>query len=204
ALGKGAAGLRIAVVKEGFQQPNSDARVNASVRAAASRLEKAGAKLEEVSIPFHAAGAALLLPILAEGALDVLRNNGFATNHKGLHVPDMMKQLATWRGRGSEIPVTMKAIFLAGAFMQQSQHGRFYAKAQNLGRDLRAAYEAALGNHDLLLMPTLPIVATKLPEANATKREIYDRALEMIGNTAPFDLTGHPAMSIPCGQIDGL
>jgi len=54
------------------------------------------------------------------------------------------------------------------------------------------------------LMPTLPITATKLPAPNAPKREIYDRALEMLGNTSPFDLTGHPAMSIPCGMIDGL
>jgi amidase len=204
ALGKSAAGLRIAVVKEGFLQPNSDARVNASVRAAGSRLEKSGAKLEEVSIPVHSAGAALLLPILAEGALDAMRNNGFATNHKGLHLPDLMKQLATWHDRGSEIPVTMKAVFLAGAFMQHSQYGRFYAKAQNLGRDLRAAYDAVLATHDLLLLPTLPIVASKLPEKGASKREIYDRALEMIGNTAPFDVTGHPAMSVPCGTVEGL
>lgn len=204
ALPKGAAGLRIAVVKEGFALPNSDPRVNASVRAAAARLEKTGAKLGEVSIPFHSAGAALLLPILAEGALDAMRNNGFATNHKGLHLPDMMKQLATWRGRPGEIPVTMTAVFLAGAFMQRSHHGRFYAKAQNLGRELRATYDAVLAHHDLLLMPTLPIVATKLPEAGASKREVYDRALEMIGNTSPFDITGHPAMSVPCGTVDAL
>jgi len=41
-------------------------------------------------------------------------------------------------------------------------------------------------------MPTLPITATKLPEPTASKREIYDRALEMLGNTSPFDLTGTP------------
>jgi len=204
ALGKGAAGLRIALVQEGFAQPNSDPRVNANVRAAAARLEKAGAKLEEVSIPLHSAGAALLLPILAEGALDAMRNHGFATNHKGLHQPDLMKHLASWRDRPAEIPITMKAVFLAGAFMQRSQHGRFYAKAQNLGRELRAAYDAVLANHDLLVMPTLPIIATKLPEPSASKREIYDRALEMIGNTSPFDVTGHPAMSVPCGTVDGL
>ena len=26
----------------------------------------------------------------------------------------------------------------------------------------------------------------------------------MVPNTAPFDATGHPAMSIPCGMSDGL
>ncbi|HYL18915.1 MAG TPA: amidase family protein, partial [Burkholderiales bacterium] len=36
-------------------------------------------------------------------------------------------------------------------------------------------------------------------------RELYvQRALEMIGNTAPFDITHHPAMTLPCGMVDGL
>ncbi|MFI5011393.1 MAG: amidase, partial [Hyphomicrobiales bacterium] len=25
-----------------------------------------------------------------------------------------------------------------------------------------------------------------------------------VGNTAPFDATGHPAMSLPCGMSEGL
>jgi len=203
-IDKGAAGLRVAVVKEGFQLANSDPKVNAKVRAAAERLRKAGAHVEEISIPLHAAGAALIFPVLAEGALDTLQGNGFASNHKGLYNGDLMKHLATWRSRTDELPIAMKAVFMLGAFFQETYQGRFYAKAQNLGRQLRAAYDAVFANHDLLLMPTLPITATKLPAANAPKKEIYDRALEMLGNTSPFDLTGHPAMSIPCGMIDGL
>ena len=53
-------------------------------------------------------------------------------------------------------------------------------------------------------MPTLPIVATKLPEPGAPREEIVARGFEMIPNTAPFDVTGHPAMSLPCGRVDGL
>ena len=30
------------------------------------------------------------------------------------------------------------------------------------------------------------------------------RALEMINNTCPFDVTGHPAITIPCGLSDGM
>jgi amidase len=26
----------------------------------------------------------------------------------------------------------------------------------------------------------------------------------MLPNTAPFDVTGHPAMNVPCGMSDGL
>jgi amidase len=53
-------------------------------------------------------------------------------------------------------------------------------------------------------MPTLPMVATPLPESNAGTEEILQRAFEMLPNTAPFDCTHHPAMSLPCGMVDGL
>ena len=48
------------------------------------------------------------------------------------------------------------------------------------------------------------MVATKLPEENAPISEILQRGFEMLPNTAPFDCTHHPAMSVPCGLVDGL
>jgi amidase len=53
-------------------------------------------------------------------------------------------------------------------------------------------------------MPTLPCRATPIPDDNAPTGEIVGRALEMIQNTSPFDVTGHPAMSLPCGKVEGL
>jgi amidase len=88
--------------------------------------------------------------------------------------------------------------------MRESYHGRYYAKAQNLGRKLTAAYDAALESVDLLVMPTLPMKATPLPPADAPREEVVARALEMIFNTCPFDVTGHPAMTVPCGLSEGL
>jgi amidase len=37
-----------------------------------------------------------------------------------------------------------------------------------------------------------------------SRLEVIDRALNMLSNTAPFDVTGHPALSVPCGTSDGL
>jgi amidase len=88
--------------------------------------------------------------------------------------------------------------------MASRYRGHYYAKAQNLVRRLRGAYDAVLARHDLLLMPTLPMVATPLPERDAATAEILQRAFEMLPNTAPFDCTHHPAMSLPCGTLDGL
>jgi amidase len=50
----------------------------------------------------------------------------------------------------------------------------------------------------------LPMTATKLPQNDAPISEILQRAFEMLPNTSPFDCTHHPAMSLPCGRVDGL
>jgi amidase len=93
---------------------------------------------------------------------------------------------------------------LVGHYFVKHYRGHFYAKAQNLSRKLRVAYDAAFSKHDLLLMPTLPLKATPLPPADASRELYVQRAFEMAANTAPFDVTGHPAMSIPCGIGDAL
>jgi amidase len=54
------------------------------------------------------------------------------------------------------------------------------------------------------VLPTLPIVASPLPAPGASREEKLARSLEMIANTAPFDVTGHPATSVPAGLSDGL
>jgi amidase len=80
---------------------------------------------------------------------------------------------------------------------------RYYGKAVNLSYGLRAAYDAVLADYDLLLLPTLPVKATPLPTAEDGWNSYIDRAFEMIGNTAPFNISHHPALSMPCGMSDG-
>jgi Asp-tRNA(Asn)/Glu-tRNA(Gln) amidotransferase A subunit family amidase len=62
---------------------------------------------------------------------------------------------------------SLKNTMLLGHFMVTRYRGHYYAEAQNLVRRLRRAYDERLARYDLLLIPTLPIVATPLPEANA-------------------------------------
>ena len=53
-------------------------------------------------------------------------------------------------------------------------------------------------------MPTTAMKALRIPAENAPQEEIMASALPMIGNTAPFDATGHPSMSVPAGFSQGL
>ena len=175
------------------------------MRAGSQLLAKLGAKVEEVSIPMHAMGLAIWLPIAAEGGTQqMMKDNGHGFNWRGMYATSMIDHHARWKERADELSHTLKLTMILGEYFIQHYRGHFYGKAQNLSRKLRAAYDTALGKYDLLLMPTLPMKATPIPKPGAAIEEIVARAFEMIPNTAPFDATGHPAMSIPCGMSKGL
>lgn len=202
---EGVRNLRIGVVTEGFGWPQSDVAVDAKVREAVEVFVGLGATVEEVSVPMHRVGPAIWLPIAAEGATQqMMKDNGHGFNWKGLYVTSMVDHHARWRTRADELSETLKTTMVLGEYFIQRYHGRYYAKAQNLGRQLTQAYDDALAKFDLLVMPTLPMTATPLPDADAPVSEIVTRAFEMLPNTCPLDVTGHPAMSIPCGLVEGL
>jgi amidase len=205
ALGGGAGRLRIAMVEEGFGHPQSMEASDALVREAAERFKGLGATVESVSIPLHRVGPAIWLPVAAEGAtVQMMLGNGFGFNWQGLYVTSLLDFHSMWRTRADELSDTLKNTMLLGHYMVKHHRGHYYAKAQNLVRRLRAAYDAVLANYDLLLMPTLPMTATKLPPDDAPISEVLQRGFEILPNTAPFDCTHHPAMSLPCGLVDGL
>ncbi|MDH4392413.1 MAG: amidase [Aquabacterium sp.] len=202
---QGVAGLKIGIVKEGFGWPQSMADSDAKVKTAAAVFTALGAKVSEVSVPMHLVGPAIWLPIAAEGATQqMMKDNGHGFNWKGLYVTSMVDFHAGWKARADELSETLKLTMVLGEYFIQHYRGHYYAKSQNLARQLQAAYDAALSDYDLLLMPTLPMTATPLPKPGAPVEEVVARAFEMLPNTCPFDVTGHPAISVPCGLVGGL
>ena len=205
ALGGGAKGMKIAVVREGFGRPESEAGVDEKVRQGAERLRELGARVEEVSIPMHLMGAAIWTPIGMEGiAQTMMFGDGYGLSRQDLYVTSLMDKLHGWTRRAKELSETTKVWTAFGVYVNKLYGSRYYGKAVNLARQLRAAYDAVLAEYDLLLMPTLPMKPQPMPPANASREEYFQRALEMIGNTCPFDVSHHPAMNVPCGMIDGL
>ncbi|WP_289149954.1 amidase [uncultured Salipiger sp.] len=205
ALGKGVAGLRIGILKEGFGHPQSMAEVDGKVMAAAAKLKELGAEVEEVSIPMHLVGGAIWSPIGLEGLYQTMMlGDGYGVSRADLYVTGLMDANRGWRQRADELSETLKLCMLFGVYADKYHGKRFYGKAVNLSRSLRAAYDAALETYDVLLMPTVPMTATPLPGPDAPREEIVQRAFEMLPNTAPFDISHHPAISLPCGMVDGL
>ena len=204
-LNGGVKGMRIGVVTEGFQQANAEADVSAKVRDAAARLARLGAEVAEISIPMHLTGPALWMPIGVEGLTQTMMwGDGYGVSRPDLYVTSLMDFHRGWRRRANEMSETTKLFTMFGTYIRKYYGSRYYGKAMNITRRLTAAYDAALATHDLLLMPTTPIKATALPPADAPRELYVERALNMISNTAPFDISHHPAMALPCGMSDGL
>lgn len=203
-LDTGCKGLRIAVVTEGFGWDNSEADVDEAVQAAARHFAALGAMVKEVSLPMHRNGHAIWSPIAIEGTVRQLEGNNYGSNWKGLYVTSLMRAQQNWRDNAALFPDDMKSVLLAAHYYGTRYHGQYYAKAQNLVRKLKAAYESVLADYDVLLMPTVPLQAPKLPDPDCGTATFVGRALEMNANTAPFNATGLPAMSLPCAMRNGL
>ncbi|HEY7247271.1 MAG TPA: amidase [Xanthobacteraceae bacterium] len=204
ALANDVKGLRIAAIGEGFAHPNSEADVDGHVREAAQRLAKLGASVEDVSVPMHTLGFPIWAAIRGDAAcIILLEMNGAGLAHEGLYVGSLMRAAMAWRQRADAFADTLKIASIFSRYTLTRYGGHYYAKAQNLRRRLRRAYDDILARHDLLLMPTVPMKATPLPGKDATPQEITRRSWEGTRNTCPFNVTGHPAISVPCGLEDG-
>jgi amidase len=196
--------MRIGIVKEGLEVSEPD--VNELVRAGAECFTELGAKVEEVSIPMHHDGIHIWNAIACEGILSLMvRGNGMGNNWKGYYTTSLMDAYGRGRmTRANDYSPTVKLVILLGQYMETFYHGRYYAKAQNLALTLTQAYDDAFKKYDILLMPTAPQKATRIPDEGASVEEKVASALNMIYNTCPFNVTGHPAISVPCGFSQGL
>ena len=206
ALGEPVDGLRIAVLSEGFGRPESDPESDGVVRAAINRLARVGAIVEEVSLPWHLDAYQIGSIAIFEGAADFLYAGNITGSGFNGHIAEKLTNhwAHAWRENPDALPEIGKFALLFGAYMRESNQGSTYAKAQNLRRVIREAYDGLLERHDVIAMPTMPFPAPLLPQPGASFERSVTAGLDMEGNTAPFNASGHPAITVPCGPCRGL
>ncbi len=108
------------------------------------------------------------------------------------------------REHASSLSAQMKTVLLVGRHLRQQHGSRHYARAQNLRPWLRAAYDAALDGVDALVLPTTPWRAHEVDPPGLTLSQRVLRGWALLANTYPTDMTGHPAISLPLAEADGL
>jgi aspartyl-tRNA(Asn)/glutamyl-tRNA(Gln) amidotransferase subunit A len=195
-LDEGVDGLRIGVISEFLEADGLAPDVAAKVREAADALERAGAKVDDASVPSTIYGlSAYYLIAPAEASSNLARYDGV---RYGLRVdaPTTADMNAATRtaGFGAEVK---RRIMLGTYALSAGYYDAYYGKALRVRtlilRDLDRAYES----FDLLLGPTAP--ATAFPfGAKADPLAMYLNDVF----TIPSNLAGHPAMSVPFGTGD--
>jgi aspartyl-tRNA(Asn)/glutamyl-tRNA(Gln) amidotransferase subunit A len=179
ALGRDVKGLRIGILRGDFAdalQPE----IAGALAAATRQLAAEGAIVEEVTLDDAGVAAATFVIVAAEAL--------------AYHAPLL-------RTRASDYQPDVRERLFNGVLVS----GAHYLRAQQVRARFRAAVDAALARRDVLLAPTVPLAAPPLGERELTVGDLrLDVRTSLLRLTRPFNFSGHPACSVPCGLADGL
>ncbi len=174
-LKKNVKGVRLGVPHGYFVEPIDD-EVSAAFDDAIHLLERLGARLTEVTLPH----------------LDVVLGA-----HRAIIFSEASTYHEKWiRTRADEYGEDIRPLLQAGMFFTATQ----YLSAQQARRRIIAEWSEIWRDVDCLITPTAPIPATPIGAMTATlggeERPLVRVYLDPL---LPFNLTGQPALSIPCG-----
>jgi aspartyl-tRNA(Asn)/glutamyl-tRNA(Gln) amidotransferase subunit A len=178
-LKKGFAGLHVGVPRQYFFD-RLDREVRRSVLAAISIFEQNGAEVREVDLKLTGETSRLAGEITLAEALVYHWN--WLQKRPNDYGPDLRTRLK----EGLEISALS------------------YLRAQELRQAYTQEFEAMLEAVDLLMAPTLPVPAPRLDEEEVLLgRSKENVRLALLRLTRPGNLTGLPAISVPCGLTSG-
>lgn len=200
--------LRVGLLKESFHMPGVAADIRNIIYQAATRyFEIIGASVTEISVPMHQEG-----PVVWTAATRLSMSShlcqgnpsgqlSFLSPHTQIKWPPSQTTYETL----TEINPAVVNIMLSEKFARESCKVGLEAKAHRMVFALRAAYDSALEHVDILVTPCAPTVAMPHPDQtgpDGRRASVLDRlgvSVGMTSNTCPFNVTGHPALNVPCG-----
>jgi Asp-tRNA(Asn)/Glu-tRNA(Gln) amidotransferase A subunit family amidase len=197
-LGTDLSDLTVGVEERFFAEHVSPA-VEERVREAIEALERHGAEVREVDVPALEYSREAWWGIApAEFAASV------ATNATGLWRSGRVERslaaaMARIRQANSrDLGTNIKEMLALGQHVNQTHDGYHYVRGRNLRAALRDQFDAALESVDVIAAPATPTTALEIGgfERGVTPPVNWD--------THPTNLTGHPSVSVPCGETDGL
>ncbi|MCL6458910.1 MAG: Asp-tRNA(Asn)/Glu-tRNA(Gln) amidotransferase subunit GatA [Gorillibacterium sp.] len=192
-------GLRIGVPKE-YLGEGIAPEVREAVMKALKTFEDLGAIWEEVSLP-HTEYAVATYYLLAssEASSNLARFDGVRYGVRTDNADNLIDLYRKSRSEGFGLEVKRR-IMLGTYALSSGYYDAYYLKAQKVRTLIKQDFEQVFERYDVIIGPTAPTPAFKIGAQ-------VDDPLTMYLNdilTIPVNLSGMPAISIPCGHADGL
>jgi aspartyl-tRNA(Asn)/glutamyl-tRNA(Gln) amidotransferase subunit A len=195
-LGAGVEGLRVGVITEFLEAEGLAPDVARRVHDAAAALERAGAKVDEASVPSTIYGlSAYYLIAPAEASSNLARYDGV---RYGLRVDAATTAEMNSKTRAAGFGAEVKRRIMLGTYaLSAGYYDAYYGKAQRVRTLILRDFDRAYESFDVLIGPTAPATAFAFG-AKADPLAMYLNDVF----TIPSNLSGHPAMSVPFGRGD--
>jgi amidase len=195
----GVAGMRIALIEESVDAVEIEPPVLEGLEHAVAALRDAGATVERLALPIWADAFATFQPLVAHLIANMIRSEGVGYGHLGYVDVERLHAFAVARRAQSvNLNPYVKCWLLADRFLHERHFNVSYGILQNQRLLIRRRVTEALREWDLLLTPTVPMVAPKLFDAEPSIDDLLAHTPATVAfNTAPLNLTGHPALSVP-------
>ena len=191
--------IRIGVPKEYFVSGVA-AEVGYAVRTAVGELEKQGAVMEEISLPYTEYAVAVYYIIAtAEASSNLARYDGMRYGYRA-NARDLLETYTDSRAAGFG-PEVKRRIILGTYVLSAGYYDAYYLKAQKVRTLIKQDFDEAFKKCDVIVTPAAPTAAFRLGEKIQDPLQMYLSDI----CTIPINLAGLPALSLPCGfDKDGM
>ncbi len=192
-------GLRIGIIREFFGE-GLEAGTGAAVRAAIDGFRAMGATLVDVSLPQLPLSVPTYYVVApAECSSNLSRYDGVRFGHRCRDPRDLLDLYRRTRGEGFGAEV--KRRIMTGTYvLSAGYYDAYYLKAQKVRSLINEDFRRAFAAVDVLMGPTTPTPAFAIGAKTGDPITMYLNDIYTIG----ANLAGLPAVSVPCGLVEGL
>jgi len=199
-LGNGGSlrGVRVGVPREYFL-PGLDNAVEVTVQEGLARLRALGAELVDISLPHAEYGLATYYVIMpAEASTNLSRYDGIRYGTAETGAPTLAERYVRSREHfGAEV---QRRILIGTYVLSAGYYDAYYRQAQKTRALITRDFTEAWRGVDLIVSPTSPTLAWPVGEKVDDPLSMYLSDIF----TVTANLAGIPAISVPCGEVDGL
>jgi len=192
-------GKKIGIISEYFDE-GLNPKVKLNILEAIKKLKKAGAIVEEVSLPSLPLALAVYYVIVpAEVSSNLSRYDGQRFGYSELDPRNLDEsyELSRSRGFGAE---AKRRIIIGTHVLSSGYYDAYYRKAQTVRTKIVQEFADAFKKYDFLVGPTAPNIAFKIGENTSDPLAMYLTDIM----TVAANLAGIPAISMPCGLVDSM